>query len=211
LTMHTPQRTGAGCAPVPRYQEKIDETSRLLAAYPWEPRHSVQVRLLALSIFDQTARLHLLGPRERFLLEAAAMLHDIGFTISGMKHHKHSQKIISSHNFKFLDKEETALIAQIARYHRKAHPKLTHPPYRKLDNGARDIVRKLSAILRVADGLDRTHTQSVRAVEVSEGRGTVTLLLKPAALPGEDIAGAARKKSLFEEVFGKRLRVEERA
>lgn len=205
--MHTHVRTGAGHEPVSRYQEKIDEISRLLAAYPWEPRHSVQVRLLALSIFDQTARLHLLGPRERFLLEAAAMLHDIGFTIGCLKHHKHSQKIITACDFNAICREEAGLIAQIARYHRKAHPKLTHPPYRKLDNYHRDIVRKLSAILRIADGLDRTHTQSVKVVEVSEGADTVSILLKPAAVPREDIAGAVKKKGLFEEVFEKRLRI----
>lgn len=191
-------------AAVPLYADKIDEISRLLAAHPWAPQHSLQVKKLALTIFDQTHALHLLGARERFLLEAAAMLHDIGFTISGVKHHKHSQRIISEHDFRTLEKNERGLIAQIARYHRKAPPKLTHPPYRKLENYEREIVRKLSAILRIADGLDRAHAQSVKAVRIFANEKTVTFTVKPPTVLAEDMRGAMKKKALLEEVFEKR-------
>ncbi|HRZ87288.1 MAG TPA: HD domain-containing protein [bacterium] len=190
--------------PVKDYARKIDEIARFLAEHPWEPQHSEQVRTLSMSIFDQLGRAHGCGPRERFLLEAAAMLHDIGFAAGAARHHKNSRDMIAAHPFTAISPEDASLIAQIARYHRKAHPKLTHAPFRDLDNPGREVVLKMSAILRIADGLDRSHRSSARKVAVAErGRRFVFYVQQPSLSP-EDLGGAERKKALFEEVFGKK-------
>lgn len=191
-------------AGIKNYGKKMGEINKLLDVYPWEPRHAAHVRDLALMIFDRTKNIHSLGGRERFLLEAAAILHDIGFAVSAAKHHKHSKKIISDYRFETLDNEEISLIAQIARYHRKAHPHLKHSGFRRLGNPDRDVVAKLSAVLRIADGLDRTHAQLVKDVKVIEKKDEIIFQLSPAMAGEEDLYGAEKKKGLFEEVFQKK-------
>jgi exopolyphosphatase/guanosine-5'-triphosphate,3'-diphosphate pyrophosphatase len=99
-------------------------------------------------------------------LTLAAYLHDIGAFIHNRAHHKHSEYIINSLNIARLKEEEVRLIACIARYHRKAIPSLAHPLYSSLPQDQKILVQKLSAILRLANSLDRSHKQKIKKVEV---------------------------------------------
>lgn len=133
-------------------------------AGPGRDGHPTQVARLALALFDQLADHHGLGPRQRRLLECAARLHDIGWVGGRRKHHKRSMQLIQDDRSLPFKRRDRALIAQIARYHRKALPSLRHQGFAALDPSDRALVRLLAGLLRVADGLDYRHLNNVRSV-----------------------------------------------
>ena len=128
--------------------------------------HAQQVARLALSIFDQTRSVHGLGDREREWLEYAALLHDIGVHISYDRHHRHSYYLIKNGDLRGFDPQEIEVIALIARYHRQATPKKSHEGYGDLNGSLRGTVRVLSAIVRLAEGLDRSHAQALAGIDL---------------------------------------------
>ncbi len=127
-------------------------------------RHVEQVRCLALQLFEQLGQALGCGPEEQLLLEAAGILHDVGQLVSYPKHHKHSYSLITHAERLGLAPRERELVALISRYHRKAGPRRKHPEFAVLPLSDQAIVRRLSAILRVADGLDRGHSAAVESV-----------------------------------------------
>ncbi len=166
-----------------------------------EPSHAFQVCRLAQQLFDRTAKLHGLDKKARRLLTAAALLHDIGHTISVQGHHKHARDLILSYELTGFSERERSIIACVARYHRKAHPRPHHKVFRDLNETGQALVSRLSAVLRIADGLDRAHDAAVCGFRVRRGHDTVTihaLLRRPSST---DIWGGLRKRGLFEEVF----------
>ena len=169
----------------------------------YERSHAHQVSRLALRIYDQLPRLHKLGSRERTYLQAAAILHEVGLFVSHAQHHRHSYYLIRNSELLGFTENEKEIIACVARYHRKSHPKLKHDGYNRLSAEDQLIVRKLSAILRIADGLDRTHSSKVRDIGCRLKRGSVTFAIRQARKKSLEIElwGAERKKALFEEVF----------
>ena len=117
--------------------------------------------------------MHGLGADAREYLEAAALLANVGLSISHSKHHKHSYYVIrNSDRLVGLTDHEIELIAQIARYHRKSGPKPSHPEWAALDPDDQELVRACAAVLRVAIGLDRGHESRIRSVgaDVRTGR-----------------------------------------
>lgn len=173
--------------------------------YRFEEAHGVHVERLSLSLFDQLADMHHLDARDRTLLAAAAVLHDVGRHIDDRKHHKHSYYLISQSEIFGLSKAEVGIVAQVARYHRKAEPRLKHPAYAALAVPDRDRVDRLSALLRVADALDRQHKSKVHAVRCVRSAGRVRLEL---AVEGDiDLEEWAveRKGGLFERLFGHKV------
>jgi len=167
-----------------------------------EPAHAFQVCRLALALFDQTKVLHGLGDPERRLLQAAALLHDIGHTISELGHHKHARDLILKSKLEGFTRKELQMVACIARYHRKAQPQDTHKIYAELAAARRERVRKLAAILRVADGLDRSHQASAKKISVTHEPRVVRIVATQRRPNSVDIWGSMRKRGLFEEVFG---------
>jgi exopolyphosphatase / guanosine-5'-triphosphate,3'-diphosphate pyrophosphatase len=128
--------------------------------------HAQQVARLALSIFDQTRSVHGLGDREREWLEYAALLHDVGVHISYDRHHRHSYYLIKNGDLRGFDPREIEVIALVARYHRQATPKKSHEGYGDLNGSMRTTVRVLSAIVRLAEGLDRSHAQALAGIDL---------------------------------------------
>jgi exopolyphosphatase / guanosine-5'-triphosphate,3'-diphosphate pyrophosphatase len=128
--------------------------------------HAQQVARLALSIFDQTRSVHALGDREREWLEFAALLHDIGVHISYDRHHRHSYYLIKNGGLRGFEPQEIEVIALVARYHRQATPKKSHDGYGDLNGTLRETVRVLSAIVRLAEGLDRSHAQALAGIDL---------------------------------------------
>jgi exopolyphosphatase / guanosine-5'-triphosphate,3'-diphosphate pyrophosphatase len=128
--------------------------------------HAQQVARLALSIFDQTRSVHGLGDQEREWLEYAALLHDIGVHISYDRHHRHSYYLIKNGDLRGFDPQEIEVIALVARYHRQATPKKSHEGYGDLNSALRRTVRVLSAIVRLAEGLDRSHAQALGGIDL---------------------------------------------
>lgn len=169
----------------------------------YEPRHAATVRRTALSLFDQLRAVHGLGNAEREYLEAAAVLHDIGYHISHAQHHRHSYYLIRHSELLGFTDREIEIIANVARYHRKSHPKMKHEGFPRLAERDRRIVLALAALLRIADGLDRRHQDIFAAVTARRERGEVVLrlALKRDTDPTIELWGAERRKELFEELF----------
>jgi exopolyphosphatase/guanosine-5'-triphosphate,3'-diphosphate pyrophosphatase len=128
--------------------------------------HAQQVARLALSIFDQTRSVHGLTDREREWLEYAALLHDIGVHISYDRHHRHSYYLIKNGDLRGFEPQEIDVMALVARYHRQGTPKKSHEGYGDLGSTLRGTVRVLSAIVRLAEGLDRSHAQALSGVDM---------------------------------------------
>jgi exopolyphosphatase/guanosine-5'-triphosphate,3'-diphosphate pyrophosphatase len=173
--------------------------------YRFDADHGRAVMHLAARLFDELAEEHGLGPRERLLLEVAALLHDIGNFVSLRAHHKHTQYLLSASQIFGLSDDDLALVSNMARYHRRGLPQNSHLPYIALDRHDRMIVNKLAAILRLANALDAEHLQKVRDVRVRRERDDWVLELEGLGdLTMERMAGQARA-DMFREVFGHRL------
>lgn len=177
--------------------------------YQFDEAHGRHVADLALSIYDALQPLHSLEESAREELEAASLLHDIGYYISHSSHHKHSQYLIQNSEALGFTNDEIAIIANVARYHRKSHPKNRHPAFASLRSADQQRVRYLSAILRIADGLDRTHKGQVESVETSFCDRTISVRLccQPTCDPTFEIWSVNRKKELMEEVFDREVKV----
>jgi exopolyphosphatase / guanosine-5'-triphosphate,3'-diphosphate pyrophosphatase len=167
--------------------------------------HSLHVASLALRLFDQTKRLHGLGTAERDLLEYAAILHDIGYLIHERQHHKHAYYLITHSELGGLSGNEIQVIANVARYHRRAVPQSKHDGFDALSAKLQRVVRILSALLRIADGLDRTHFSVVRTIDVRIGK-TVTIVVHVTGDAAMETWAAKNRADLFERVFRRRVR-----
>jgi len=172
------------------------------------PEHALQVARLAMLLFDQTRIVHGLTDREREWLEYAALLHDIGVHISYERHHKHSYYLIKNGDLRGFEPEEIEIIGLIARYHRQAAPSRRHEQYGEFGRKRRRTIRTLAAILRLAEGLDRSHSQPVSGLDVHD-RGDDGLLQLRATGDAElELWAATRHAAEFERLIGKPLRVE---
>ena len=140
--------------------------------------HAQQVGRLALSIFDQTRSQHGLGPAEREWLDYAALLHDVGTHISFARHHRHSYYLIKNGDLRGFRPTEIEVIALIARYHRRGPPKVTHEEFGQLPPDLRRTVETTAAMLRIAEGLDRSHASVVGKVDVRKRSGSFTLAVQ---------------------------------
>lgn len=194
-----------------RAAEPVDRWRALrhfAGACRYEELHSAHVADLAVRIFDQIVELRpdALGEHgdafARDILYAAGLLHDVGYLINYSKHHKHSYHLIVHSDITGFSHRELELIANIARYHRRSEPKKKHLHYAKLPRADRALVRRLSGILRVADGLDRTHTQTVRDVRLHLAGDDVLCRVEAEENPAVDIWGAERKCRLFARSVG---------
>lgn len=202
-----PQDSGSGQAPGEDPKDPMRSVRRFSQVCNYERRHCAHVSRLALQLFDQMVRDHgLVFPgwatdRSRVLLHAAALLHDIGYHIDYKKHHLHGYHLIMHSALRGFSRREIEVIAQVARYHRKSTPKLKHKPFAKLNAEDRAIVRTLSAILRVADGLDRTHMRLVKSISLRIEGAEAHFELQAESDPAVDVWGAERKADLWQKVF----------
>jgi len=182
--------------------EALEQVMALAEHYDYEVEHSHQDARLALRIFDLTAGLHDLDDEYRDLLHYAAILHDIGYWDDYEDHHKHAFRMIMESDLPALTPREKLVVANVARYHRSARPKLKHKGFAALDSDDQEIVTKLAAILRFADGLDRGHVNAVEDLDCQIYGDTVLFTVYPPE--GNDLERwAGRKKSrFFADVFG---------
>jgi exopolyphosphatase/guanosine-5'-triphosphate,3'-diphosphate pyrophosphatase len=173
--------------------------------FRFDRAHGRHVAMLATRLFDELRDEHGLWDRERLLLQTAGLLHDIGIYISLRAHHKHSQYLLSASQIFGLTDEETAIVGNIARYHRRGMPQESHLPYIALDRNDRLLVNKLAAILRVANALDAEHLQKVRDLRLVRGEKVWALELTGTGdITMEQVAATARA-DMFTEVFGRQL------
>jgi len=197
----------AHVAPSPADQGEARERSVLQLAERthYEAPHSQHVQKLALQLFDSIGQRLGCAPEDRRLLADAALLHDIGYHISYDKHNKHSYHLIEHAELLGMTPSEQIIVANVARYHRGAEPKKQHSNYSGLDKQLRRTIKRLSAILRVADGFDRGHASAVAEIKVRwlERALRLTAVPRRANLNLRlDLWGAARKSNLLSEITG---------
>lgn len=171
----------------------------------WAEEHSRHVARLALALFDATATLHGLSPTDRELLEYGALLHDIGEHVARDGHHRHAAYLVVHGDLRGFDPEEVRILAALARWHRRGDPKPSDDLVGPLSPGALERVRTLTALLRVADGLDRGRSQVVRDIDVSVGPSLVLVRASAAGDAELELWGARRKRGLMERVFDREL------
>ena len=181
---------------------------RLAAACSGEVEHGRAVARLAGRLFDQLCAPLELAPVDRFLLECAARLQDVGYVINYDQHHKHSYNLIRNSRLPGIRAHDLEIIANVARYHRGAHPKRKHENLARLSPEDQRRVQRMAAILRLAGGLDRSRSQQVRDVRVRIEDGRVCLDVVADNEPLVDIWGAERRTELFERVFGLPLAIQ---
>ena len=182
-----------------------ESVRRLGARSGVPPRHGERVRDLALALFDQTHALHQLTALEREWLEHAAVLHDLGLSVAYARHHHHSHYLILHGDLKGFTQDEVEVIALVARYHRKRAPDPSHDAFRALDPWKKPVVEKLSALLRVADALDRTHRGLVTRLRVTLRGKKAHLTAGARSACDLELWALKKKGKLFENVFGVKI------
>lgn len=190
---------------------RASSVHELLTKYASSSEHTSQVARLALAIFDQShGRLHQYDESVRGILWTAAMLHDIGTFIARKGHHKHSFYLIKNGGLLGHSEEEIDLIACIARYHRGNEPKESHGEYAALTLEERKLVSDMSAVLRIAEALDRSHRQIVRSIKLTfdndkKSKVPQHLLINVSTAKNADTAPESwafeEKKPFFEKQF----------
>jgi exopolyphosphatase / guanosine-5'-triphosphate,3'-diphosphate pyrophosphatase len=171
--------------------------------------HASNVAEVAVRLFDLFQPDHGLGPRQRLLLRVAALLHEVGGFVSSRAHHKHSEYLIANAEIFGLNRNEIAMVALIARYHRRSVPRQSHPSYMALARESRVVVGKLAALLRVADALIRGHRR--RESDIRFQRQGDELLVAIPGSPGLLLEQRAvdTKGDLLEDIYGVKIRLEE--
>ncbi|MGZ8765887.1 MAG: HD domain-containing protein, partial [Acidimicrobiia bacterium] len=169
--------------------------------------HSRQVTTLVLELFDQTRELHGLGDDDRELLEYAALLHDIGEHVAHEGHDRHAAYLVHHGGLRGFDPEEIVMLTALVRWHRRGEPKANDDLVGPLDDDRRERVRRIVALLRIADGLDRSRHQVVEHVATRVGPSLVLIRVHARSDPELELWGARRKRELFEKVFDRELEI----
>ena len=188
------------------FTDQILNSARTLGEkYDYDRLHAAQVTELASMLFRALQTEHQMDARLGVLLKVAATLHEIGVFVSNRSHHKHSMYLIQNSDVFGLSREDMLLVALVARYHRRSPPKPTHEGFALLDREGRIAVSKLAALLRVADALDRRHTQRIRDIKLSREGGQLVIT----APDVEDVAlerlAMEEKAAMFEDVYGRKV------
>jgi len=163
------------------------------------------VQRLALQLFDAVGMRLGCDAKDRKMLADAALLHDVGYHINYDKHHKHSYHLILHADLLGMSPVEQVIIANVARYHRGSPPKRKHATFGMLDGETRERIRRLAALLRVADGFDRGHVGGVQRVKVrwTDRALRITAVPDPRArVLRLELWGASRKSSLLSDLVG---------
>ena len=176
---------------------------------PDEQPHSERSMELALELYDGTADLHGLQGEHREILQAAAMLANVGLVISHDRHHLHSYYVIrNAEHLRGFTEREVELIAQVARYHRKSAPKAKHEAFAALPADDQQVVQVLAGILRIAIALDRTHSHVIDDITCHVAGQELTVHLRVSGDPSLELYTAEERKPLLEVALGVRLRFE---
>jgi len=175
--------------------------------FGFDERHGLQVSALASRLFDDLAALHGLPLAARRVLEAAAVLHDIGVAVSFHRHHKHTFYMVANADMPGFSDRERELVATVARYHRRSTPDRDRNDLAHLSGSEMGMLRKLAALLRVANALDASHQQPVRGVRATARDGVVALRLRTRGPADLELWDVQREARFFREVFRRRIEI----
>jgi len=181
--------------------DDVAQIEQFASACGVELDHARQCAKLSQQIYTGLTEQFVLDPDDLRLLDAAARMQDVGYLINYEGHHKHSYHLIIHSRIEGFRPEELEIIANVARYHRGAEPKQKHDNFRRLNKVDQKRVLHMAAILRLAGGLDRTHNQSVTAVQMNGGKKQIELTVSADEYPEVNLWAARRRTGLFEKVF----------
>ena len=201
-------RGGAGAEDETFSDGVVQSALAVAEKYHVDASHATNVAEMAVRQFDALQAEHGLSQRHRLLLRVAALVHEAGSYVSNRAHHKHGYYLVLNSEIFGLRREELAMVALVARYHRRACPKPTHPEYMSLPRDQRMVVSKLAAMLRVADALDRRHGQPARQIRCELAGEEFVIHVAGAADLSLERRTAEAKADLFQDVFGLRVRLE---
>lgn len=187
------------------YTQIVASAVNLGKKFHLDEAHSRYVTKVALKLFDALESELGLDRHARLILETAGILHDIGSFIRASDHHIHSQYLIAHSDIFGLNKDDMNILSSVVRYHRGEIPNMTHPTYAALARPDRTMVLKLSAILRVADALDRGHSQHIQDFTVDLTRDTLFLRAQGTHDVTFERLALEEKCDLFEDVFGYKI------
>jgi exopolyphosphatase/guanosine-5'-triphosphate,3'-diphosphate pyrophosphatase len=191
-------------------EETYDACIALGRQCGFEEEHSRQDARIAVWLFDLTADLHQLEDEYRDLLFCAGLLHDIGYVEGYWGHHKTAYRLIMEADIPGLTLRDKRIVANVARYHRGAKPKLSHKGFAALDPDDRETVAILGALLRLADGLDRGHVSAVQDLDIRfDGDRLVVLVDCPLGC-GSEVWAGEKKGRFLAQVLDIRVEVRER-
>jgi exopolyphosphatase/guanosine-5'-triphosphate,3'-diphosphate pyrophosphatase len=195
-------------SPARGVHNRATEIQRFAARCGVDLPHCEHVAHLAGSLCAQLSSQFGLTPEDQALVEAAAQLQDVGYLINYDRHHKHSYHLILNSRLPGFEPRELELIANVVRYHRGARPKKKHTNFRHLTKKDQQRIKQLAAILRLAGGFDRSHSQQVREVAVRIKPREIVMRLVADQMPDVDLWGARKRSELFEDVFDTKLRLD---
>jgi len=188
-------------------RQRYEAAMQVMGQLEREPAHVIQVSKLALQLFDQLLPLHRLQADDRDMLEAAALLHDIGYVYGSKGHNKKSLQMIVESDLAGWDDQQLLMIGNIARYHNNAVPKQKHSFFSVLPEPCQDKVKKLAALLRLADGLDRSHSDAISSITCRIGAKSVKIDLETRGKIVHELHGFKKKRDLFSIVFEKKIKI----
>ncbi len=189
-------------------QNGLKTVLHLAQTCDYEASHSHQVIRLALLLFDELEPLHHLGLEQRYWLECAGILHDIGWIEGWHNHHKTALRIILTTPLLLFNNKERLIIGSIARYHRKALPTLSHDHFASLEPDDRQVVCILSACLRLADGLDHSHQSRVKDISCKIKTKKIVVVCEATSKSEEEALAAQQRADLLAAVFQRGVEIE---
>ncbi len=184
---------------------RIEMIRAFAAGYTPDRDHDEQVMKNALMLFDQLTSLHGLLGEERFLLQAAALLHDIGWSRPGGAHNKSGARMVRADTALPVERDEREIIALLIRYHRKAPPSLQQRRFAELGQRDRERVQKLASLLRIADALDRSHQSLVDTLTASITEDEVILHCSSRSEGYLECDYALERSDLFTTLFSREV------
>jgi exopolyphosphatase/guanosine-5'-triphosphate,3'-diphosphate pyrophosphatase len=182
---------------------------RLGEKYQFDAEHAKIVARHAASLFDQSHALHNLEEESKLLLEVAALLHDIGHFINTTDHNKHGYYIMKASPLVGLSEAQQNVAANIIQYHRKSTPSFQDDNFRNLPAKDRIVVTELSALIRLADALDVSHTGRVKNIKLEEQKNTWKLKLQGEGDLMLEKWTLEKRQRLFQDVFAVKLEITE--
>ena len=193
----------------PRREQVWESAVRLGAKYQLDAEHAGLVSRLAASLFHQTEELHNLDDEALLLLEVGALLHDVGHFINTVDHDKHGYYVLKANRLIGLNEKQQELVANLVRYHRKAFPSADDENFKALSQKDRLLVSKLSALMRLADGMDVSHTGRVSGATLEPDKKVWKLGLHGAGSLMLEKWALLKRRSLFQELFGVSLEIQD--
>jgi exopolyphosphatase / guanosine-5'-triphosphate,3'-diphosphate pyrophosphatase len=183
-------------------EDVIESASEVAKKFKVDLAHARHVMSFAQQLFRELKHLHGLDPKHELLLRVAAMLHEVGMFVSAREHHKHSLYLILNTELFGVSTADRTIVALLARYHRRYNPEHNHPHFAELDRAERMVVFKLAAILRIADSLDRSHSQRIQTIQLKATNGQLNIITPGIADTTVEQLAINSKCDLFREIFG---------